>query len=119
MINDYHSFVKSRCKNGEDILETLTPEKCHLMHMLAGLMDEVGELSSPLKKHIFYNQDLDFENAKEEISDACFYLVGICNQLGFNLEDLLRQNQDKLSKRYPTGYSDQAAKERLDKNGNP
>ena len=116
MINDYHSFVKSRCKSGQDILETMTPEKCHLAHMVFGLADEFGESVSPLKKHIFYNQELNFGAVKEELGDKLFYITGICNQLGFNLETLMQENMEKLEKRYPIAYSDQLAEERRDKN---
>ena len=116
MIDLYQQFVGAKCKDGQQILDSLDSNKAHLAHMIFGLVDEVGECSSPLKKFIFYGQELDEENVEEELGDIMFYVTGICNALHLDLEEILRQNMNKLNKRYPDKYTDELAAERLDKN---
>lgn len=111
----YDEFVKGKMKSGAEVLGGMGTQKAHLVHQALGIMDECGELGSALKKHTIYNQPLDVENVLEEVGDIMFYCQGILSVLGYTLEDALHYNVDKLEKRYPTGYSDKLAKDRLDK----
>jgi hypothetical protein len=45
-----------------------------------------------------------------------WYLAGLANALGFTLSEAATHNIDKLRKRYPEKYTDQAAVARADKN---
>lgn len=115
-LNDsYGIFVNSKIKNPDDILYQLTPEKADLIHAALLLTDEVGELVSPIKKHVIYNQELDMDNVIEELGDIEFALAMIRNRLGIHREDVLEHNVNKLNIRYAQGYSDELAKLRLDK----
>lgn len=69
MNNEYIEFVKSRAKGGDAILLSLTPEKCHLLHMAIGISGEAAEL---LEAHV----EEDAENVEEELGDLLFYLTG-------------------------------------------
>lgn len=111
----YHAFVDSKKKSGYDILKSLTPEKCDLLHMAVGAAGEAGELLDAIKKYVIYNKPLDLTNVIEELGDLNFYIQGIQNILRLSDSDILTQNSDKLSKRYKTGYSDKAAQDRADK----
>lgn len=113
---NYERFVSSKCKPGEDILDSLTPEACHLDHMGKGLCGEAGEVIDCIKKHTAYNQPLDEENLSEELGDCLFFIAGMANYLGKTLEELMKQNEEKLNLRYSKGYSDEEAKKRSDKN---
>lgn len=63
----YHGFVNYKAKPGQDILSSLTPEKCHLLHMAIGVVGEVGELfEAEFGKHIL-----------EECGDIEFFLQGM------------------------------------------
>lgn len=86
-----------------------------LMHMAAGLSGEAGEVLDQAKKVWVYNKPLDRENMVEELGDAFYYLTGLMILLGIELKDVIEANMAKLRKRYPEGYSDQAAIERKDK----
>ena len=111
----YGLYVSSNTKSGEEILKSLTPEKCELLHMAIGLAGEVGEFLDAVKKHIIYDRPLDRENAIEELGDIEFYSADLRRLIGVFRNDVLRSNIDKLNKRYNRGYSDKEAQERADK----
>lgn len=112
----YQQFVAMICKPGSQILIQLTPSQAHQWHMAAGVSGEAGELLDALKKHCIYQKPLDVENVKEEIGDILFYLTGLLNELGMTLDECLKANHDKLTKRYPNFvYTNEDALKRADK----
>lgn len=115
MISHEH-MVRVLAKPGAEIIESLTPEKAHCLHMAVGVSGESGELLDAIKKSVIYNKDLDLENVKEELGDIEFYLEGLRQGLGISREETLEANIAKLSKRYKQfQYSDKAAQQRADK----
>jgi NTP pyrophosphatase (non-canonical NTP hydrolase) len=113
---EYSEFVFKLKKPGEEILTTLTPMKCDLMHMAMGISGEAGELLDAVKKYIIYQKPLDLENVKEEIGDLNFFLEGILQNLSISKKEVIDLNKAKLSKRYAKGtYTDVQAQERADK----
>jgi hypothetical protein len=46
----FSKMVAALVKPGQDILNSLSPEDCHNLHMIIGLDGEVGELTDALKK---------------------------------------------------------------------
>ncbi len=86
-----------------------------LVHAAMGISGEAGELVDAVKKHWVYGKPLDTENVLEECGDVLFYLVAMLNECGFSLIDAMEHNEAKLAKRYPDGWSEQAAIERKDK----
>ena len=119
----YPDFVASKCKPGQDILEALTPEKCHLWHMASCIPGEAGELFDQVKKFLIYNKPFTHEQMREttkEIGDILFYLQGLINGLNatfgssLDLMFILEENIQKLNARYKTGYSDKEAQTRAD-----
>lgn len=66
---DFKDMVSALAKDGADILVTLTPEKCHLLHMAVGISGEASELLDA-------NLD-DMKNIIEELGDIEFYLEGL------------------------------------------
>lgn len=91
------------------------PRQVALLHLVSLLADEVGELASAIKKAEVYQQKYDFENIEEEIGDILWATAYAANVFGMSLETCARKNLDKLAKRYPDGYSDENAVQRLDK----
>lgn len=114
MKDKFRKHVSILKKPGADILASLTPEKCDLMHMASCLMEEAAELYSPIKKHIFYNKPLDMANVRGELGDILFYIEGVALNLGIELDEIKAENIEKLKARYPQGYSDQSAQKRAD-----
>jgi len=76
---------------------------------LRGLVDEVGEIASCVKKYIEYGQPLDRINLQEEVGDALWRLAQIAEAGNFTLADAMESNISKLRVRYPVKYSDQLA----------
>lgn len=112
----YSAFVGTLAKDPKDVLETLSLERINLVHGALGIAGESGELVDAVKKCAFYNRDIDHENVVEELGDLLFYMQLIMNTLDVTMYDVLQHNREKLSKRYEgLVYSDQAAKERKDK----
>jgi NTP pyrophosphatase (non-canonical NTP hydrolase) len=115
---EFSAMVAKLAKEGNDILKEMTPEQAHLMHMAIGVAGEAGELLDAIKKHVIYQKPLDVDNVIEEVGDIYFYLEGIHATVNFSRRMALEKNQEKLGLRYSTGtYSNEQAKERLDKNG--
>lgn len=86
-----------------------------VLHATVGVSGEGGELLDAAKKAWVYGAPLDTENVKEECGDCLFYLQALLMEIGSSIEEAMEMNITKLNKRYPEGYTDQAAIERADK----
>lgn len=113
---EHESLVKALAKSGEDILKTLTAEKCELLHAAVAIPSEAGELSDSIKKFVFHGKDLDRDNVIEELGDLEFFLEMLRQTLGISRLETIEHNISKLNKRYSSGkYSDEQAQARADK----
>lgn len=111
-------LVKALAKDGQAIIDSLTPVKAHCWHMASAFMGEAGELFDAIKKGVIYGKPLDRENIVEELGDAEFYLEGLRAALNITREETIEANIAKLSERYKgLKYSDKAAQDREDKAG--
>ena len=77
-----------------------------------GLSGEVGEFNDMVKKWIFHNTKLDRDHAKKEIGDCAWYLAMICHSFGWNLDEIMQMNVDKLKARYPEGFDTELSNHR-------
>lgn len=98
----------------------LTPEKANLLHAAIGLVTEAGELLEAIHGHVFDDKPLDIENVVEELGDQEFYLEAMRQAASWpdfeiDRDLVIAKNIKKLQKRYAKGYTDQAAKDRADK----
>lgn len=89
--------------------------KENLRHVTYGLCGEAGEFADEIKKHDIYDQELNVENALEELGDVLWYVALGAEAFGVQMEDIADACIKKLQKRYPEKYSDDLAKRRLDK----
>lgn len=69
-----------------------------------GLSGEVGELNDMIKKWIFHKSDMDITHAKKELGDILWYVACMAESFGWNLDEIMRMNIDKLKARYPEGF---------------
>ena len=111
----HREFVRNLCKPGSVIAEELTPEDCHRLHMAVGISGEAGELLDAVKKATIYRKPLDIPNIVEECGDLLFYIAGMLDSIGVDIESAISANVSKLSIRYGKSYSDAAAIQRADK----
>lgn len=95
--------------DNEDILHILGFNPGELINGCFGLTGETGEFVDQIKKFIFHEHDFNFDNLVKELGDVCWYLALLCNALGIQLEDVMRENIEKLKRRYPEGFSSEAS----------
>ncbi len=74
-----------------------------------GIAGEAGDVAGCIKKTYSHNND-QIAGIKENLGDTLWYMAMICNFYGWNLEDVMQENVDKLKKRYPDGFTFQHAK---------
>jgi NTP pyrophosphatase (non-canonical NTP hydrolase) len=83
-----------------------------LMDAAAGLVEEGGEVLSLVRKHLYQGHPLDRERVAKELGDALWCLTTVARSIGISLDDVARANVEKLTLRYPDGYSDRASQDR-------
>lgn len=69
-----------------------------------GLSGEVGEFNDMVKKWIFHETPIDGEHAKKEMGDILWYVAMICYSFGWDMNQIMQMNIDKLKARYPDGF---------------
>lgn len=79
-----------------------------------GLAGESGELLDLFKKWIFHSKPLDEDHAKKELGDVLWYVAEIAHSLGWNLDEIMAMNVDKLKARYPEGFSAERSNHRAE-----
>ena len=97
-INDYQRLA----------MKTLNPEldkKDVLINGVMGLCGESGEAIDIVKKWLAQGHELDKEKLAKELGDIAWYLAETAYALDIPLEDILRGNIEKLSRRYPEGFA--------------
>ena len=97
-LNEYQSLA----------LTTLNPALSRqevLLNGVMGLCGEAGEAIDLMKKHLHQGHALDREALLRELGDVAWYLAETAYILGYPLEEILQKNLEKLSRRYPDGFS--------------
>lgn len=79
-----------------------------------GLAGEAGETLDMIKKWISHEKPFDEEHAKKELGDVMWYVAMMCESFGWDLDEILQMNVDKLKARYPKGFSVERANNRKD-----
>ena len=79
-----------------------------------GLSGEVGEFNDMIKKWVFHEKELDMEHAKKEAGDILWYVVMLCESFGWNIDEIMQMNVDKLKARYPEGFDVERANHRAE-----
>jgi len=85
------------------------------MHGVIGLAGEAGELLDAIKKPMFYGQDPNIINIKEEVGDCLWYIAQICRSQGWTFEEMMDENIAKLKLRYPNKFTTSDSIQRKDK----
>ena len=111
-LNDYQQQAMTTC----------LPESENFAYMMLNLVGEVGEIAGKVSKYIrkgqanFEGNDLRLysqgdDNAawdresdlRKEAGDVLWQLAGLCTVMGWDLEDIARQNLWKLADRKQRG----------------
>jgi NTP pyrophosphatase (non-canonical NTP hydrolase) len=67
-----------------------------------------------VRKHLFQHRVLDREAVSRELGDALWCLSAVAGALDLSLGDVAHQNLEKLRRRFPDGFTPDAARERRD-----
>lgn len=107
-IDSYQEFAVS--KMSKDLTK-----KEELATLALGIAGEGGEVADHVKKHIGHGHDLDEEHLVKELGDVLWYVATMADHLGIKLSDVAHRNIEKLSNRYPKGFTIEDSKNRKDK----
>lgn len=73
-------------------------------HALHGMVGEIGELHSIYQKIYQGHTEPDNEHYKKELGDLLWFVAEYCTARGFELDEIMQMNIDKLKARYPHGF---------------
>ena len=119
MINDYGKFVdsttSSESKYTGDLVMRLTTLQTQnkdiawsrLMTSAIGMLAESGEFTEIMKKILFQGKCMNDDNRfhmKRELGDILWYWIQGCIALGYEPEEVMKENIKKLESRYPNGF---------------
>jgi len=115
-LNKYGEFVNTVCsddsKEFEDFLQRLNTLDAQgfnvpqLMTASMGLSSESGEFNEIVKKTFFHGEDMTDDkrfHMKRELGDVIWYWLAACLAMGFDPNEIIEMNKEKLEKRYPGG----------------
>jgi hypothetical protein len=89
LFEKHADMVSKLAKDGQAIIDKLTPEVSHLQHMSIGIAGESTELLSAIAAATYTDADVDEENVLEELGDMEFFEEGIRAPLGISYEACL------------------------------
>lgn len=101
-LKEYQELCKKTAKKFE------TPEK-EILTWGLGITGEAGDVASCIKKTFAHDND-QRAGIRENIGDALWYAAMICNFFGWDFQEVLNENIEKLKKRYPQGFTINDAK---------
>ena len=98
-VNDYQNSALR-------FINTALSDDEQLLNAFLGLSGEAGEAADLLKKILFQgHQDESGEHMLRELGDVAWYLSLAAHVCGYSLEEVFEKNIEKLSARYPNGFT--------------
>lgn len=84
-----------------------------MKHALFGMASEVGEVHGVFQK-VYQGHDPESKNIKLELGDLLWFIAEFCTVLGWELEEIMQMNVDKLLERYPEGFDEEKSLHRVE-----
>lgn len=75
-------------------------------HALHGMVGEIGEIHSIYQK-MYQGHTPDETHLKKEVGDLLWFIAEYCTTMGWNLEDVMQLNIEKLKARFPNGFEEE------------
>ena len=94
-LKKYQKLCKKTAKKFE------TDEK-EILTWGLGIAGEAGDIAGCIKKTYSHDND-QRKGIRENIGDTLWYAAMICNFYGWDLQEVLEENVEKLKKRFPKG----------------
>lgn len=95
--NEYQKLAMRTCSIPYD------DKKDMMYHAVFGLTSEAGEVSGILQKE-YQGHNIDTTHIKKELGDCLWMIAEACTALGFDMEDVMETNIEKLKARFPNGF---------------
>lgn len=86
-----------------------SPNPGQLINACLGLAGEVGEINDMIKKAVYHGHELNTAELFKELGDVMWYVALMADTYGVSIDFIAEMNIDKLKKRYPQGFSEQAS----------
>lgn len=103
MLKKFQEHCQKHCRKDID------KEVIGILTWGLGISGEAGDVASCIKKTFMHDND-QRAGIRENLGDVMWYIAMICNHFDWNMEEILKENMEKLDKRYPNGFSYEAAK---------
>jgi NTP pyrophosphatase (non-canonical NTP hydrolase) len=115
-LNDYQSFVYSVTSEPSKAIGEFAEVTAELHEMVnipllltaaIGMSSENGEFSEIVKKCVFQGKEFNRKeryHMKRELGDILWYLANAATAIGYNLDEIMFENIEKLEARYPNGF---------------
>lgn len=84
-----------------------------VFHSLFGMVGEIGEIHSLYQKG-YQGHLTTVEHAKKEVGDLLWFIAEYCTVNGWELEEIMQMNIDKLRARFPEGFEEEKSLHRKD-----
>lgn len=106
---DLDEYQKSAMSFAGDLVPLRTAEEmlahAGLFTAAFGMAGEAGEFSDHVKKWLAQGHDLDLDQLDKEVGDVLWYAARYAEWRKKSLSEFGRKNIQKLSARYPDGFS--------------
>jgi NTP pyrophosphatase (non-canonical NTP hydrolase) len=99
-------------KDFEQISGRMDDRMIRILHAAMGFTTESGEIVDQVKKHLYYGRPLDEVNLVEECGDLLWYMAVMLDTLGISFEKVMEINNKKLTLRYGSKFTEEAATNR-------
>lgn len=70
-----------------------------------GITGEAGDVASCIKKAFAHKNKIGIQGIRENMGDTLWYAAMICNFFNWDMEEILKENLEKLKKRYTKGFT--------------
>jgi NTP pyrophosphatase (non-canonical NTP hydrolase) len=101
-LKEYQEFCKTTSQKFDD-------KEKEIMTWGLGISGEAGDVASCIKKTFSHKND-QTSGIRENLGDTMWYMAMICNYFGWDFDEVLGENIEKLAKRYPGGFTELKAK---------
>lgn len=82
-----------------------TAGSSELAVLALGIAGEAGEVADLVKKKLGHGHTLTRPQMSKELGDVLWYIATLAQHFGLTLEQVAKDNMDKLRARYPNGFS--------------
>jgi len=72
------------------------PEEHEFAYLTLGLAAEAGEVADKAAKYFRGDKPRPIEDLRKELGDVLWFVSQLCNRFGWDMEDVMQENIDKL-----------------------